>query len=174
MTLSTRAWAITVIAVAVAAGLIVTWLLYPAPFLSHSVAVPQLHGTLSDQAVAELAGIGLRGRLAGTVEDPMTRSGAVSWQSPVVGTRLPEGAIVRLGISAGPPRVLVPDLTALDMVAVREVLEAAGLAVGRLDSVWSALPVGTVVQTSPEARGALRTGGTVNVTVSKGPRRLRR
>lgn len=174
MRLSERTWAILLFTAAIGGGLVVTWLLYPAPIVPRSVTVPQLQGTPSDQAVSELAGVGLRGRLAGEVEDPVTRSGAVSWQSPVAGTRLPQGAIVRLGISAGPPRVLVPDLTALALGDAREVLGAAGLSVGSIDSTWSELPIGTVVQTDPEERGTLRAGGTVDVTLSRGPRRPRR
>ena len=174
MRLSGRTWVILLFVVAIAAGLGVTWLLYPSPIIPHSVTVPQVQGSPSDQAVAALASVGLRGRLAGELEDPITPRGAVSWQSPVSGTRLPQGAIVRLGISAGPPRVLVPDVSALDLTAAREVLGAAGLVIGAVDSAWSDVPVGAVVQTDPEERGSLRAGGTVNLTLSKGPRRPHR
>ncbi len=167
-------WIAVLLVGAIASGLLVSWLLYPAPIVKRRVSVPQLHGTPTAQAVAELAAVGLRGRNAGEIEDPLAPSGTVSWQSPVVGTELPEGGIVRLGISVGPPRVLVPDLVELDLRSARTILEAAGLGVGTLDSAWSAAPIGAVVRTRPEARGALRAGGTVDVTVSRGPRRPRR
>lgn len=157
--------------VAAAGGLVVAWLLYPAPILQRQAEVPPLRGVAADQAVADLAALGLRGRIAGELDDPLTAEGTVSWQSPAAGTRLPEGALVRLGISTGAPRVVVPDLLDLDLATARLILEAAGLVAGRVDSVWSANAAGAVIRTRPEPRSAIRAGGKVDVTVSLGPRR---
>ena len=80
---------------------------------------------------------------------------------------------MRLGVSSGPPRVTVPELVDLDMETASTILQAAGLSIGRIDSVSSATPAGMVVRTRPEARGAIRAGGKVDLTVSSGPRRRR-
>ena len=103
---------------AVIAGLLVAWLLYPAPIVPRTVEVPALRGRELDGALTDLAELGLRGRQAGELDDPLVPIGRVSWQLPVEGTRLPEGAVVRLGISSGPPRVVIPDLVDLDLVTV--------------------------------------------------------
>lgn len=163
-------WIWLALVAAVGGGLAATWLLYPAPIVQRDAEVPALRGIPTDQAVADLATLGLRGRIAGEIEDPLTPDGTVSWQSPASGTLLPEGAIVRLGISTGPPRVVVPDLVELDLATALDILAAAGLQVGRMDSVWSATAAGLVVRTRPEARGAIRAGGKVDVTVSRGRR----
>mgnify|MGYP002623461605 FL=1 len=164
-------WIWLALVTAVAGGMLVAWLLYPAPIVQRDAVVPQLRGVATDQAVAELAALGLRGRIAGELEDPLTPAGTVSWQVPVEGTRLPEGSLVRLGVSSGPPRVTVPELVDLDMETASTILQAAGLSIG--DSVSSATPAGMVVRTRPEARGAIRAGGKVDLTVSSGPRRRR-
>lgn len=163
-------WAWLALVGAVLAGLGVAWLIYPTPIVSGQALVPQLRGIPADQAVADLATVGLRGRIAGEVEDPLTPSGTVAWQVPAAATLLPEGAIVRLGISAGAPRVVVPDMADLDLAMASEILEAAGLRVGRIDSVTSTAPQGAVVRTRPEPRGTIRVGGAVDVFVSRGPR----
>ena len=163
-------WIWLALLAAVGGGLAAAWLLYPAPIVRREAEVPALRGIPTDQAVADLAALGLRGRIAGELEDPLTPDGTVSWQSPASGTMLPEGAIVRLGISTGPPRVVVPELVELDVGTALVILEAAGLQVGRVDSVWSSTAAGLVVRTRPEARGAIRAGGKVDLTVSRGVR----
>lgn len=162
--------AIVAIAGAALAGLAVAWLLYPAPIVSRPVEVPQLRGQASAQAIAALSAAGLRGRLAGELDDPLTPAGTVSWQSPVAGTTLPESAVVRLGISSGAPRVLVPDLANLDLNTAVEILVAAGLGLGRVDSLYASDTAGVVIRTVPEARQPIRAGSRVEITISRGPR----
>ena len=155
--------------VAVLGGLLVTWLLYPAPILPGSAEVPALRGIPASQAVADLAALGLRGRITGELADPQVPAGSVSWQTPAPYTVLPESSVVELGISAGPPTVMVPDLADLDLATAERVLQAAGLVLGRVDSSWSREPVGAIILTRPEPRAARRAGGLVDVTVSRGP-----
>jgi serine/threonine-protein kinase len=163
-------WAAGLIGAAIVAGLAVTWWISPTPIVARSVSVPNLYGIASSQAIAELAEAGLRGRLAGEIEDPLVEAGAVSWQSPVAGTTLPESAVVRLGVSTGPPRILVPDVSDLDGQTAVKVLTTAGLRIGAVDSIFTAAPTGTVVRTRPDAGQPARAGAGVELTVSRGPR----
>lgn len=153
---------------AVAAGLAVIWLLYPAPIVPRSVEVPPLRGIPATQAVADLAALGLRGRLTEELADPLVPRGGVSWQSPAPYTVVPESAVVALGVSVGAPTVVVPDLIDLDLVTAQSVLDAAGLLLGRVDTVGSRQPQGAIMLTRPEARAARVAGGSVDVTVSRG------
>ena len=57
-------WIWLALVTAVAGGMLVAWLLYPAPIVQRDAVVPQLRGVATDQAVAELAALGLRGRIA--------------------------------------------------------------------------------------------------------------
>ncbi len=166
-------WAVIAVAAAVAAGLLATWLLNPSPIVTTQVAVPALRGLPSDQAIANLAAVGLRGRLAGEFADPAIPTGGVSWQSPAPGTRLPLSAIVRLGISTGTPLVVAPDVIDLELEAAARVIRAAGLRIGRIDSVHSQVEQGVIIGSRPDARSAIRAGGTMELTVSRGPRNSR-
>lgn len=165
-----RAWVVVgVIVVAAAAGYAATYALYPAPRQRGEVTVPALRGATREDALAQLDALGLRGRDGGTIADPLTPSGTVSWQSTPAETRVPVGSVVRLGVSTGAPVVEVPDVTDFDLALGRDVLEAAGLTVGGVDSVRSREPAGAILQTRPAVRTAVRAGTEMQVTVSRGP-----
>ena len=157
------------IAAAAAAGYLVTCAIFPAPILPKSLLVPAFRGMPADSAVAQLLRLGLRAKLADTVADPLTPAGTVAWQSPVAETALPQGAVVRLGVSSGGQLVSVPDVTDLDLGTGRQVIEAAGLRVGRVDTLAQDVAAGTVIATTPGAGGTLRPGDPVQVSVSRGP-----
>lgn len=162
----------TVLAVmltAAAAGYVVTCAIFPAPLLPRSISVPSFRGAPVDSVLVRLTRLGLRGKLADTVIDPLTPAGTVAWQSPVAETLLPQGAVVRLGVSSGPPLVSVPDVTDLDLGLARQVIEAAGLQVGRIDTVRQDADLGTVLATLPAAGANAKPGDPVQVTVSSGP-----
>lgn len=163
-------WAIGAIGTAIIGGVLVSFLLYPTSITRDKVAVPALRGIAADQAVAELAAVGLRGRLAGELADPLTPAGTISWQSPVAGTALPESSIVRLGVSTGPPRVLVPELVDLTVDAAARILAASGLRIGGIDTVYSPVESGVLIGSRPEARQPIRAGSRVELIVSRGPR----
>jgi beta-lactam-binding protein with PASTA domain len=158
-----------VIACAAAAGYVVTCAIFPAPILARTVVAPPLHGASIEAAMARLTKLGLRGRLADTVPDPLTPAGTVAWQSPVAETVLPQGAIVRLGVSAGAPLVSVPSVTDLDIGLARRVIEAVGLRVDRIDTARTDAGLGIVLGTSPPAGTSVHPGDTIRVTISSGP-----
>lgn len=167
----TRWTGTALVAGAVLAGVAVSWVLYPTPLTNHERPVPALRGVPLDQALAQLNAVGLRGREAGQASDPEVAAGSVAWQVPARGTVLPESALVRLTISSGPPSVLVPNLSRLDLGTALEVLEAAGLSTGAIDSQRSrGDSAGIVIRTTPDAGKAIRAGAAVNLTVSSGPR----
>jgi PKD repeat protein len=69
--------------------------------------------------------------------------------------------------------VPVPDLVGQDQQQVAEMLEKAGLHVGKIEERDSDLKAGTVLAQHPAAGAALRPGGTVDLVIAKGaPYRL--
>ena len=154
---------------AIAAGLLMTWLLYPSPLLPGHAEVPQLRGLPYQQAVEELTAVGLRGRPGQRISDPLVAAGAVSWQSPAPFTVLPESSTVRLGVSTGIPIVVVPDLVGLPVNTATAVLSAAGLGIQRIDTIPSTQPAGRVLATDPAARSSMRAGASVTIGISRGP-----
>jgi len=101
--------------------------------------------------------------------DPLTPRGTVAWQTPPAETVVPEGPIVRIGVSSGAPPVEVPDVTDFDLGLARRVLEAAGLRLDAVDSIRSPEPLGVIVRTRPAARTPVGAGTEVPATVSRGP-----
>lgn len=160
-------WVGVVVAAGVA-GYVATCALYPAPLMVGEVTVPALRGLAREDALGQLTALGLRGREAEALADPLTPRGTVSWQTPPAATVVPEGTIVRIGVSSGAPIVEVPDVTDFDLGLARRVLEAAGLRLEAVDSVRSTEPLGAVVRTRPEARTPVRAGSDVQATVSRG------
>lgn len=158
-----------IVAAAGLGGYLLTCALYPAPILVHRHSVPALRGMAADTALHQLAALGLRGRLADSLADPMVAAGQISWQSPAPETVLPEGAAVQLGVSLGAPSVAVPNLVDLDVQLALDVLAAAGLRAGTVDSAVNAAPPGTVVGTHPVAGSTLPTGTAVDLSISAGP-----
>jgi beta-lactam-binding protein with PASTA domain len=163
-------WVVGALGTAIIGGMLVSFLLYPSSITRDKVIVPALRGIATDQAVNELAAVGLRGRLAGELADPLTPAGTISWQSPVAGTALPESSIVRVGVSSGAPRVLMPEVSDLTLDAATQVLRAAGLHVGRIDTVFAPAEAGVLLGSRPEARQPIRAGSRVELIVSRGPR----
>jgi len=162
------AWVVVVLGAATL-GVATAWFMNPSPLSAPEVSVPALRGMPRDAALAQLTALGLRARDGGELADPLTPRGTVSWQSPPPETVVPEGTIVRLGISTGKPRVEVPDVIGLDVALATRVLEAAGLVLEGVDSVRSAEAGGEILRTQPSGRTPVRAGAGVRVTVSRGP-----
>jgi serine/threonine-protein kinase len=157
------------VAAAALAGYLLTCAIFPAPILPKSVDVPTLRGVPADSGLAQLSRLGLRGRLSDTAPDGFVSAGSVAWQSPVADTKLPVGAVVKLGVSSGAPATSVPDVTDLELHLARDVLVASGLRVGTVDTVQLDTPAGTVASTVPAAGANAKSGDTVLVHVSSGP-----
>lgn len=162
-----------VVALAAAAGYLATCALYPARLLPKRAEVPDLRGVRGEEAVTQLAALDLRGRMLDDVADALVQPGEVAWQSPAAGTSLPAGAIVRLAVSGGVPRVSVPDLVELDLELARRVLDAAGLRVGTVDSTADLAEPGTVLRIRPGEGTAIGRGAAIDLTVSRGIADLR-
>ncbi len=154
--------------VAAVAGYWSTCVLYPARLVPDREEVPALRGLDQAEAMARLTAQSLRGRVVDTVSDGEAPSGSVAWQSPAPGTILPQGALVRVALSSGPPPIAVPDLEGFDVPLATTVLRAAGLTLGALDTVPGGAEMGTVVRTIPPSGAAARLGQSVTLSVSRG------
>ncbi len=158
-----------ILAAASLAGYLLTCAIYPAPILPHEVAMPQLRAAKADSALALLAHLALRGRITDTTRDPLVPSGFIVWQSPAAETILPEGAMVKLAVSSGPPVITVPDVSQFNVDLARDVLQAAGLQVGVIDTVPGNDDFGTVQSITPAAGATVPMGRSIDVTISSGP-----
>lgn len=161
-----------VIAIAMLAGYLLSavWL-FPAPIFSRDHSIPRVLDLGLTAAQERLIADGFRVKIAAEEPDPRAIKGRVIWQDPPPGTIVPEGSTVELTPSAGPPTILVPDVIHFDAAEAKKVILAAGLVVGREDSVESSLEQGVVVQTRPAGGLARDAGSPVDLILSGGPPR---
>lgn len=133
--------------------------------------LPQLTGKPLDAAKTALNGAGMSLGPVTESFDETAAAGTVLAQKPAKGTPAKHGTPVALTVSKGPRPIPVPDVRGKDQDAAVAAVEAAGLkAVVAPEPVFSRdVPKGAVAGQDP-ANGNLTKGGSVTLTVSKGPK----
>ncbi len=134
------------------------------------VQVPDI--TNSSQQVAEnsLRTLGLEATVEKELHDSKVPQGFVISQEPAPGEPVKEGFAVRLILSKGPKKVKVPDIINKELDAGKILLENESLEVGNIKYVYDDLPIGIIVEQTPEAGVEIEEGKLVDITVSQGSR----
>ena len=158
---------------AVLAGYMVTCVAYPAPLIARERQVTRVLGLPRAQAEKELSEQGFRYKVEDEETDPVIPAGHVVWQDPPPETSLPAGTVVRLTMSSGPGPVAVPDVFSFDVDQARQVMDAAGLRVGGIDSIPSSSEPGLIIGTRPAIGSNREPGSAIDLLVSKGPADIR-
>ncbi len=133
--------------------------------------LPELTGKTLDEAKTTLNGAQMAlGPITETF-DEKAPAGTVLAQAPRSGNPVRHGTPVGLTVSKGPQPIPVPDVRGQAQDAAVSALEAAGLkAVVAPEPVNDRnVPKGAVLAQDP-ASGNLTKGGTVTLTISKGPK----
>ena len=154
-------------------GYLATCVAYPAPLIQRDKAVPRVLGLPLEAAEKQLADNGFRHKVIEQTPDPVIPAGHILWQDPPPETGLTEGTQVTLTVSSGPGPVTVPDVIAFDLAQARQVLEAAGLRPGAIDTVGNVAEAGIIVATRPAAGTSRAPGSAVDLVVSRGPSDIR-
>lgn len=130
--------------------------------------VPDVLGLSRNQAETALQRAGFRTQLA--LVDAEADVGEVVATEPEPGTPLRLPSTIRMLVSAGPPRVLVPDVVTRSLAETRAVLERLGLQLGVVvrDSTSLAAP-GTVIAQSPDPGVVVDRATGIVVTVAVAP-----
>jgi eukaryotic-like serine/threonine-protein kinase len=132
------------------------------------VPVPHLTGRTVLDAQTELAMAGLGALEVTELPHPTAAPGVVVAQSPLPGQQLRPGAGVRVAISRGRPRVLVPDVQGFAADRALQMLRSAGFDVVQATQE-STLPEGRVLRTDPAAGQERTLPASVTLVVSAGP-----
>jgi RHS repeat-associated protein len=124
------------------------------------------------QAMAQSAIINA-GYTIGTIDsryDGSIPAGRVISQTPGAGSTALPGTPVNLVISLGVQPVTVPQMVGLSQANAEAAIFAAGLALGSVNSLYSAsVPVGNVISHTPVAGTVVSPGTGVSLVVSLGP-----
>jgi len=142
----------------------------PGPVSSDVHPIPRVIGQPVDQARSALANAGFRARVEGERNSPTVPRGGIVWQDPPADMVVPPNSVVQLVLSAGPTPATVPDVVGLALPTAEKVVEAAGIRVGRVDTVRGAGgEVGVVIATRPGAGNGRPRGTAVDFVVSGAP-----
>jgi serine/threonine-protein kinase len=152
---------------AVLGYLVAALVLFRAPIFAQTSTVPRLIGLSIDSARAALTKVQLTPKEAEKVQHPTAPPNHVVWQDPPPGVVVTSGTTIDVSLSAGPQRVLVPDVAGYDEATGRLLVEGAGLTVTTEQTQTSA-PKGVVVNSRPPAGTALNPGRPVTLVVSVG------
>jgi serine/threonine-protein kinase len=136
--------------------------------------LPKLVGMTLDEAKAELNRAEMALGSVGEKFDDGTAAGVILAQDPASGTPARHGTPVALTVSKGPEPIPVPSVVGMDEDDAVRAIEAAGLkavvAPGEVND--KKVPKGAVASQSP-SNGTLTRGGTVTLTISKGPKMVK-
>jgi eukaryotic-like serine/threonine-protein kinase len=130
--------------------------------------VPSVTGVSFEAASSTIASAGLVVGKVTRQNSTTFPAGTVISQSPSAGVQAPEGSAVNVVVSAGIAQVTVPVVTGVSEATAKDRLTKVGL-VADVGRVYSSLPSGIVVTQGPAAGSAIAAGGTVTLSVSKGP-----
>jgi beta-lactam-binding protein with PASTA domain len=137
------------------------------------IVMPELLGTSYDVAAATLQRLGLSA-VPQPVASDADDAGVVLATDPPAGQTLRPGREVRLSVALPPGQLAptdVPRLVGLTSVDTAiDVLERAGLTLGRSVRIHVDAPVGVVLAQAPSAGSRAGRGATVDVVVSMGPK----
>jgi beta-lactam-binding protein with PASTA domain len=142
----------------------------PGSLTADDQAVPRVLELPMTEARTALTASGFRSRIEGERPSETVPRGGIIWQDPPPGTVVPPNAVVQLVASAGPAPVTVPDVIGLALPYAEKVVEAAGIKVGRVDTVrGGGSEAGVVISTRPAPGNGRPRGARVDLVVS-GPR----
>jgi len=154
---------------ALLAGYLTAYLvLFPAPLLAGHQVVPRVLGLTLAEAQAQITKAKLVVTEGGADPHPTAEQGTVIWQDPPPGVIARDGLKVTLVVSAGPPKIPVPDVAGLGVELAQRLIAAAGLTVSQVESVQAAAPQGLAMLTRPPAGTVLAPGGALALVVSRG------
>ncbi|MFJ2822809.1 Stk1 family PASTA domain-containing Ser/Thr kinase [Streptomyces toxytricini] len=131
-------------------------------------AVPKLVGQTFDAAQRSADNVGLKVEKAGDEPCADQPKGNVCKQDPAADTRVDEGTVIKLTISAGAPLQSLPDVLNMPFEEAEKALRDKKFQVEKKLQDSERTP-GTVLEQSPKPGAQAQQGSTVTLTVAKEP-----
>ncbi len=133
------------------------------------VVVPSVVGGTYEEAVSTLTPLGLTTVILEKRFDEDIAKGAIIETDPPGGGRVASGGQVKLIVSKGPERYIIPAVTGLTPEAATTALEKFPLIVGANTEVFNTeIPKGFVISTSPASGTQVKRDTPVSLVISKG------
>ncbi|HYE09609.1 MAG TPA: Stk1 family PASTA domain-containing Ser/Thr kinase [Patescibacteria group bacterium] len=141
-------------------------------FSVKEILVPDLTNLTEEQAKQALIDVGLQMEVAERVPNKDVPAGQVIMQDPKANQKNKAINPVRVTISEGPRKVVVPSLIGQSYDKVDLMLEKEGLVEGDVDQKYSEYPNGIVIEQSIVANSQVDEGTTVDYVISIGPEKF--
>jgi eukaryotic-like serine/threonine-protein kinase len=133
------------------------------------VVVPSTIGGSFDEAVNVIGPLGLTAVVVENRFDEEIPKGKIIESVPAGGGKVDAGGTVKLILSKGPERYVIPMTTGLTPAAAQTALKKFSLLLGTVKEVFnSEIPKGFVISSSPTSGTSVKRDTTVNLLVSKG------
>ena len=133
------------------------------------VTVPSLAGMTQKEATTTLADLGLKSEVGEEVFSEDIPVGKVISSTPGGGGKVGKAGIVKLNISKGKERIVIPSLVGLTPDVAIQKLAELGLKAGDTTEIFSPLAEkGFVAATDPKISSEVKRNSIVNIFVSKG------
>ena len=133
------------------------------------VDVPSVIGASVDKANSLLTPLGLKSEVAERVYSEEDAEGLIIAQSPAGGDKTDPSGTVKLTVSKGPERYLVPQLVGLTPEAAVNAIAKLPLTTGTITEVFnSEIPKGFVISADPAPGTKVRRDASIKLLVSKG------
>jgi hypothetical protein len=165
-------WIAALLALALPFGIgyaVAVRVLFPPPAVVEAgIPVPRLVGQSLEAAQRSVVEAGLGAIETSELPSLTATVGTVIAQSPLPGQQLRPSAPVRVAVSAGLPRVLVPDVLGFPVERAASLLVRLGFEVQRTDSV-SAADAGRVIDINPAPGSRIALPARIAIVVSLGP-----
>lgn len=133
------------------------------------ITVPGLVDATQEQVNAALSPLGLTSIVVESLYSEDVPEGHVIKTDPVGGEKIDAGGALKLYLSKGPERFVIPAVQGLTADAAKAMLTKIHLSVAPLVEVYDAtIPKGYVMSSSPASGSKVKRGTSVTLTVSKG------
>lgn len=136
---------------------------------TRTLVLPNVVGMRYEEATELLKKSGLKPVKIAEEYSSQQPSGAVLWQIPEGGIMVKRGRKIRLAVSLGTEKVIIPNLKGKSYRQGRIDLERMGLIIGKVDYEYSGeVDADNIISTAPAAQTVVNKGDTVNIVVSLG------
>ena len=133
------------------------------------ITVPSLAGMTQKEATAVLTDLSLKTEIGEEVFSEDIPAGRVISSTPGGGGKVSKDGVVKLNISKGKERIIIPTLVGVTPDIAIQKLAELGLKIGETSEVFSAVAEkGFVVATEPKVSSEVKRNSIVNIFVSKG------
>ncbi|MBZ4663818.1 MAG: pknB [Caloramator sp.] len=137
-------------------------------FVVKDVEVPNIIGLNEDQAKLKLEPLKLKLEVEGK-EYSDKPEGTIIKMYPEDGIKVKEGSTIRVKLSAGQKKVIVPDLKGLDLLEAEIILKNNGLKRGTIERKYSdEVEKNRIMDQEPKPNTEIIEGSEVNIVISDG------